>query len=110
MLVNNSGTSWGEPLEKHSVTGWDKARARLPPGSPRVVVVVSCEAPTTSCLNTFVVPPPGPQVMDLNVKGIFFLTKALLPLLDRAATAEDPARVINVGSIAGIRPQVRQRE
>lgn len=48
--------------------------------------------------------------MDLNVKGIFFLTKALLPLLDRAATAEDPARVINVGSIAGIRPQVRQRE
>lgn len=43
--------------------------------------------------------------MDLNVKAIFFLTKALLPLLDRGASAEDPARVINVGSIAGIRPQ-----
>lgn len=49
------------------------------------------------------------QVMDLNVKGIFFLTKALLPLLDKAATADDPARVINVGSIAGIRPQASVR-
>lgn len=45
--------------------------------------------------------------MDLNVKGIFFLTKAVLPLLDKAATADDPARIINIGSIAGIRPQVR---
>jgi NAD(P)-dependent dehydrogenase (short-subunit alcohol dehydrogenase family) len=29
-----------------------------------------------------------------------------MPLLEQAATAEDPARVINIGSIAGIRPQV----
>ena len=24
VLVNNSGTSWGEPLETHSSKGWDK--------------------------------------------------------------------------------------
>ena len=42
------------------------------------------------------------KVMDTNVKGVFFLTQRLLPLLERNATPEDPSRVINVGSIDGI--------
>jgi NAD(P)-dependent dehydrogenase (short-subunit alcohol dehydrogenase family) len=42
------------------------------------------------------------KVMDTNVKGVFFLTQQLLPLLEAAGTAEDPARVINIGSIDGI--------
>ncbi len=42
------------------------------------------------------------KVMDINVKGPFFLTQALLPLLENSASAEDPARIINVGSIDGL--------
>ena len=42
------------------------------------------------------------KVMDINVKGPFFLTQALLQLLERAASAEDPARIINIGSIDGL--------
>jgi NAD(P)-dependent dehydrogenase (short-subunit alcohol dehydrogenase family) len=42
------------------------------------------------------------RVADLNMKSPFFLTQAFLPLLEKAASAEDPARVINVGSIDGI--------
>ncbi|HNM77267.1 MAG TPA: SDR family NAD(P)-dependent oxidoreductase, partial [Tepidiformaceae bacterium] len=42
------------------------------------------------------------KVMNLNVKGIFHLTRFLLPQLEAAATQEDPARVINIGSIDGI--------
>jgi NAD(P)-dependent dehydrogenase (short-subunit alcohol dehydrogenase family) len=42
------------------------------------------------------------KVLDLNVKAPFFLTRALLPQLEAAGTAEDPARVINIGSIDGI--------
>lgn len=40
---------------------------------------------------------------DLNVRGVFHLTRFLLPLLEKAASAESPARVINIGSIDGIR-------
>ena len=43
------------------------------------------------------------KVFDTNVKGVFFLTQKLLPLLRKSGSAEDPARVINVGSIDGIK-------
>jgi NAD(P)-dependent dehydrogenase (short-subunit alcohol dehydrogenase family) len=36
------------------------------------------------------------------VKGVFHLTKFLVPALDAAATDDEPARVINIGSIDGI--------
>jgi NAD(P)-dependent dehydrogenase (short-subunit alcohol dehydrogenase family) len=42
------------------------------------------------------------RVLSLNVKGVFHTTKFLLPLLQAAATDDDPARVINIGSIDGI--------
>ncbi len=42
------------------------------------------------------------KVMDLNVKSLFFLTQQLLPLLRAAGSAEDPARVINIGSVNGM--------
>ena len=42
------------------------------------------------------------KVMELNVKSPFFLTQKLLPLLKAAGRNDDPARVINVGSINGI--------
>jgi NAD(P)-dependent dehydrogenase (short-subunit alcohol dehydrogenase family) len=43
------------------------------------------------------------KVAHTNVQGVFHLTVALLPELRAAADAEDPARVINIGSIDGIR-------
>jgi NAD(P)-dependent dehydrogenase (short-subunit alcohol dehydrogenase family) len=43
------------------------------------------------------------KVMATNVEAPFRLTVALLPQLRAAASAEDPARVVNVGSIDGIR-------
>jgi NAD(P)-dependent dehydrogenase (short-subunit alcohol dehydrogenase family) len=43
------------------------------------------------------------RVLALNVKGVFHTTKFLLPLLEAAGTAERPARVINIGSIDGLR-------
>jgi NAD(P)-dependent dehydrogenase (short-subunit alcohol dehydrogenase family) len=57
VLVNNSGVSWGEPLETFPEKGWDK-------------------------------------VMDTNVKGIFFLTQALLPALRKAAESTSHASIM----------------
>ena len=42
------------------------------------------------------------KLVDLNLKAPFFLTRAFLPLLEEAATDDDPARVVNVGSIDGL--------
>ena len=72
VLVNNAGTSWGEPLERESGRasswGFDK-------------------------------------VLDLNVKGLFYLTRECIDMLSAGEGAEDPGRVINIGSVAGIVPQ-----
>ncbi len=43
------------------------------------------------------------KVLALNVKAVFHLTRTLLPQLEAAARAGDPARVINIGSIDGLR-------
>ena len=42
------------------------------------------------------------KVQNVNLKAQFFLTRSLLPLLRAAATAQDPARVINITSIDGL--------
>ncbi len=42
------------------------------------------------------------KLLALNVKAVFQLTRLLLPQLEKAASSEDPARVINVGSIDAI--------
>ncbi|MEW9547808.1 SDR family oxidoreductase [Nonomuraea sp. NPDC050783] len=46
------------------------------------------------------------KLWNINVKGVFALTQLLLPRLREAAGPDDPARVINVGSVDGIRVPV----
>ena len=43
------------------------------------------------------------KVMDINVRAVFMLTRDLLPLLTKDASTENPSRVINIGSIDGLR-------
>ena len=43
------------------------------------------------------------KVMDLNVRSVFNLTKLCASMLERAASAGDPARVINISSVDGLR-------
>jgi len=47
--------------------------------------------------------PAWDKVLDLNLKAPFFLARAFLGLLEAAATDDDPARIVNVGSIDGLR-------
>lgn len=64
ILMNNAGTTWGEPLGSFPYKAWDR-------------------------------------VMSLNVSGMFHLTQTLLPMLKAAGSGDDPARVVNVGSVMG---------
>ncbi|KAJ3220149.1 hypothetical protein HDU67_005473 [Dinochytrium kinnereticum] len=41
------------------------------------------------------------RLFALNVKSLFYMTTALLPLLTKDADNIDPARVINISSVAG---------
>jgi NAD(P)-dependent dehydrogenase (short-subunit alcohol dehydrogenase family) len=46
------------------------------------------------------------KVLALNLKAIFHLTRACLPLLEAASAPGDPGRVINIGSIDGLQAPV----
>ncbi len=48
------------------------------------------------------------RVIHTNLEGVFHLTVGLLPALRAAASAEDPALVINIGSVDGIRVPVME--
>lgn len=44
------------------------------------------------------------KVISVNVAGLFSLTRDLTPLMAKAASDADPARVINLGSVMGTQP------
>ncbi len=46
------------------------------------------------------------KVLDLNVKSPFWMVQELVPALRKAGTHDDPARVINIGSIDAIHVSV----
>jgi NAD(P)-dependent dehydrogenase (short-subunit alcohol dehydrogenase family) len=43
------------------------------------------------------------KVLALNLKAPFFCARAFLALLERRASQDDPSRIINIGSIDGLR-------
>jgi len=43
------------------------------------------------------------RVLTLNLHRVFDITKLVTPLLEKAATPGDPARIINIGSVDGLR-------
>ncbi|KAJ1849088.1 hypothetical protein LPJ73_003817 [Coemansia sp. RSA 2703] len=43
------------------------------------------------------------KLMTLNVQRVFTLTQLLLPLLEKKASKTDPASVVNIGSIDGLK-------
>ncbi|PVU96415.1 hypothetical protein BB561_001192 [Smittium simulii] len=42
------------------------------------------------------------KVMNLNLNSVFFLSQKLIPLLEKRGSFEDPSRIINISSIAGL--------
>ena len=66
VLVNNSGSNWGESYDTYPDSAWAR-------------------------------------VLTLNLQRVFTITQLLTPLLEAGAGDHDPARIINIGSIDGLR-------
>jgi NAD(P)-dependent dehydrogenase (short-subunit alcohol dehydrogenase family) len=91
------------PADLSTVEGVDGLAAAVRERWPRLDVLVnnagaSWGAPLESYPDS-----AFDKLWAVNVKGVFRLTVGLLPALRAAASAEDPARVVNIGSIDGIR-------
>ena len=91
------------PADLSKLEGVQSLARRLAEREPKLDILVNnAGAAWGEAIDTF--PEAGwDKVMDTNVKAVFFLTQALLPQLRAAAAGASPARVINIGSIDGIR-------
>lgn len=47
------------------------------------------------------------ELFAINVKPVFGLVQRLLPKLREAASPADPARIVNIGSVVGVKPSGR---
>jgi NAD(P)-dependent dehydrogenase (short-subunit alcohol dehydrogenase family) len=90
------------PIDISSLAGVDMLAAEIKKREPKLDILVNnAGAAWGADFDEF--PESGwDKVMNLNVKSLFFLTKSLAAPLRAAATAEKPAKVINIASIDGI--------
>jgi NAD(P)-dependent dehydrogenase (short-subunit alcohol dehydrogenase family) len=99
---NGSGTCISIPADIHSEQGIQELAGEII-GREKTLNILVNNAGANWAAKLEEYPDDGfNKVMTLNVKSMFVLTRELLPLLEKAATPDDPARVINIGSIDGI--------
>ncbi|MDQ1438269.1 MAG: hypothetical protein QOK43_1898 [Acidimicrobiaceae bacterium] len=101
--LSEDGKCVSLPADLSTLEGVEHLAAAVGEREPAVHVLVNNAGATWGApLEQF--PDSGfDKVLAVNVKGVFHLTRLLLPRLRAAASAEDPARVINIGSIDGIK-------
>jgi len=94
------------PADLSKMDGIESLAVRLAEREPKLDILVNnAGAAWGAPIESF--PEAGwDKVMDTNVKGVFFLTQKLLPLLRKAAAENGPARVINIGSVDGMKTAV----
>ena len=96
------GTCFSLPADFAQMSEVDRIAKTLSEREPKLDILIN-NAGATWGATVEAFPEAGwDKVMDLNLKAPFFLIQKLLPLLERAASASDPARIINIGSIDGM--------
>ena len=101
--LSKSGECVAIPADLSTMQGVDHLASELAAREPALHILVNnAGAAWGAPLEEF--PEDGfDKVWKLNVKGLFVLSVRLLPQLRAAGTTDDPARIINIGSIDGIR-------
>jgi NAD(P)-dependent dehydrogenase (short-subunit alcohol dehydrogenase family) len=93
----------GLPCDLSSVDGCHSLAAQIAEREDKLDILVNNAGAAWGADFGTVTDAQWDRVMDLNVKGLFFLTQALHPQLKAAATFDRPAKVINIASIDGLR-------
>ena len=90
------------PIDMSTVEGCNKLAAEFTKREPKLDILVNnAGAAWGAAFDEF--PEAGwDKVMNLNVKSLFFLSKALAKPLRAAATKDKPGKVINIASIDGL--------
>lgn len=91
------------PADVSTLEGVNGLAAAIREREPRIHVLINNAGATWGAPLTEFPESGFDKVLDTNVKGVYYLTVGLLEQLKAAATDEDPARVINIGSIDGLR-------
>lgn len=90
------------PIDISTVAGCERLADEIIRREPKLDILVN-NAGTAWAATLEEFPENGwDKVMNLNVKSLFFLTRALAKPLRAAASAARPAKVINIASIDGI--------
>lgn len=102
--LSKLGTVYGFPADLSSLEGIQALKDFVAEKTDKVDILVNnAGAAWGSTLSDF--PESGwDKVMDINLKSPFFLTQAFFPLIKHAASADQPAKIINIASVEGIRP------
>jgi NAD(P)-dependent dehydrogenase (short-subunit alcohol dehydrogenase family) len=96
------GPVTGLPVDVSTEAGCQALATRVGTEQERVHILVNNAGATWGAPFAEFPESAWDKVLNLNLKAPFFLTRAFLPLLTAAGTPDDPARVINVGSIDGL--------
>lgn len=101
--LGKSGTCIPLPADLSTEGGVQDVAARLAEREPALHILVNNAGANWGASLAEYPDSAWDKVLALNVKAIFLLTRTLVPLLEKGARPGDPARVINIGSIDGLR-------
>ncbi len=100
--LSERGTCRALPADLSSEAGCRRLAEALAEREPQLHILVNNAGATWGAPLEQFDDAAWDRVLNLNVKAVFHLTRLTLPLLRAASRLDDPARVINVGSIDGI--------
>jgi NAD(P)-dependent dehydrogenase (short-subunit alcohol dehydrogenase family) len=100
--LSSEGTCIGLAVDLADAQGPKALAAELARHEPRLNILVNNAGASESGTLDTVVSEDWDRVMNVNLRAGFFLIQQLMPQLRAAATAVDPARIINIGSIGGL--------
>ncbi|MHB1137363.1 MAG: SDR family oxidoreductase, partial [Microthrixaceae bacterium] len=97
------GTCRSLPADLSDVAGVEQLAAAVAESEPRVHILVNNAGATWGAPLEDYPDDAWDKVLATNVKAVFQLSTALLAQLRAASEQDDPARIVNIGSIDGIR-------